>query len=461
MTTVKTRFAPSPTGMLHIGGARTALFNLLYARRMGGQYLVRIEDTDAERNTPEAVQAIREGLTWLGLMPDGDWVFQSQRLPRHKEAVAQLLASGAAYKCFCTPEELDTLRAEAEAKGQAFKYPRLWRDRTDHPAGAPYSVRIKLPADGTTSWDDAVQGRIDYPNAELDDFVIARSDGTPVYNLAVVVDDIDMGITHVLRGDDHINNTPKQIAIYKAMGAVVPTFGHVPLIHGPDGKKLSKRHGAVSTLAYRDMGYLPEALLNYLMRLGWSHGNDEIISLEQATRVFDIHDINKGPANFDFAKLDWVNAHYMKIADPERLVTLLAPFLSAPLSARKRAMLVKGMPGLVQRAKRLTELAEAARVYLDEPPFAFTEQAAAALADGGKERIRQHVLPALQKLNDWSHDSLDAAIKQVVAEGGFKFPQIGMPLRAALTGTTQAPAVTELLDVMGKDESLRRIDASV
>ncbi|MBI1362743.1 MAG: glutamate--tRNA ligase [Proteobacteria bacterium] len=459
MTTVKTRFAPSPTGMLHIGGARTALFNYLYARHTGGEYLVRIEDTDAERNTPEAVDAIRQGLTWLGLMPDSDWVFQSKRLDAHKAAVEKLLAAGHAYKCFCTTEELDALRAEAESKGQAFKYPHIWRDRTDHPAGKPFVVRIKLPLDGTTSWDDAVQGRIDYPNTELDDFIIARSDGTPVYNLAVVVDDIDMGVTHVLRGDDHINNTPKQIAIYKALGAAIPTFGHVPLIHGPDGKKLSKRHGSVSTLAYRDMGYLPEALLNYLMRLGWSHGDQEIMSIDEAVAAFDMTHINKGPANFDFAKLDWLNAHYMKAAAPERLVELMTPFLKAPLTPAKRDLVIKGMPGLVQRAKRLTELAEAAHIYLDEPPFAFTEQAATALADGGKERIKEHVIPALNRLNDWSHDALDGAIKQVVTDGGFKFPQIGMPLRAALTGTTQAPAVTELLEVLGKDESLRRLSS--
>ena len=464
MTAVKTRFAPSPTGMLHIGGARTALFNALYARHTGGEYLVRIEDTDLERSTPEAVDAIREGLTWLGLMPDGEWVFQSKRIDAHKKAVQALLDSGNAYKCYCTPAELDTMRAEAEAKGAAPRYNRMWRERTDHPANTPYAVRIKAPLEGATTWDDAVQGTITYQNTELDDFIIARSDGTPVYNLAVVVDDADMGITHVVRGDDHINNTPKQILIYKGLGLSVPTFGHVPLIHGPDGKKLSKRHGAVSVLEYRDMGYLPEALLNYLIRLGWSHGDEEVISLKHAADVFDIKDINKGASNFDFNKLDWLNAHYMKEATPEALIEALTPFfakMGITLTDQGRAYLQKGIKGLTQRTKRLTELAEAARIYLDEPPFTYTEQAAAALADGGKERIKGHVLPALEGLSDWSHDSLDATMKQVMADGGFKFPQIGMPLRAALTGTTQAPGVTELLEVLGKEESLRRLSASL
>lgn len=455
MSKVRTRFAPSPTGTLHIGGGRTALFNKLLAMHHGGQFVIRIEDTDKARSTQAAVDAITEGLGWLGLSSDEPYVYQSAYEDAHREAALKLLAEGKAYKCFASTEELDQMRAEQEAKGEKPRYDRRWRNRTDHPAGVPFTVRIKLPEDGYTVWNDAVQGEIRYPNAELDDFIILRADGSPIYNLAVVIDDINMNITHVIRGDDHINNTPKQIHIYNALGATVPVFGHVPLIHGDDGKKLSKRHGAVSITEFREQGYLPEAVCNYLMQLSWSYpGGREVFSVAEAAEVFDINNVNKGAATFNTSKLRWLNAQYMRALSNAELMQQMKPFLPE-VDAEAARRIEAGLSGLAKRAETLIELVEAARIYIPTAP-ALDEKAQTALADGGRERLNL-LANELAQVAEWNEASLDAKIKDILTTHSLKMPQVGMPLRAALVGTMQAPGVGELLSVFGKEESLRRI----
>jgi len=452
---VVTRFAPSPTGYLHIGGARTALFNWLYARHTGGKFLLRIEDTDRARSTKEAIDAILDGMRWLGLDWDGHEYYQSQFWARHAEIAHRLLERGAAYRCYMTQEELAAQREKAKAERKPFRIVSPWRDVAEEQAGKPFVIRLKAPQEGETVIDDQVQGRVTVQNAELDDFILLRSDGTPTYMLAVVVDDHDMGVTHVIRGDDHLNNAFRQLAIIRAMGWPEPTYAHVPLIHGPDGAKLSKRHGAMGVDAYRDeLGLLPEAVGNYLLRLGWGHGDDEIISREQAIEWFDLHQVGKSPSRFDFKKLENLNGHYIREADDERLAELVAPKLH--LAADQQALLVKAMPELKARSHTLNELAEGARFLFASRPLEVDEAAGALLTD----EARGILLSAHQKLAalaKWDQPVLEAAIREVAEARGVKLGKLAQPLRVALTGKTTSPGIFDVLALLGRDESLARI----
>ncbi|OJX80922.1 glutamate--tRNA ligase [Magnetospirillum sp. 64-120] len=459
---VVTRFAPSPTGFLHIGGARTALFNWLFAKHHGGRFLLRIEDTDRARSTQEAVDAIFDGLTWLGLEGDGEPVFQFARMDRHAEVARQLVAEGKAYYCYCTPEELDAIRAEQKAQGKPMRYPGIWRDRpaSDAPAGVPGVVRLKAPQEGETIIDDMVQGEVKVANVQLDDMVLLRADGTPTYMLSVVVDDHDMGITHVIRGDDHLTNAFRQYQLYKACGWDVPRFAHIPLIHGPDGAKLSKRHGALGAEAYRDMGFLPEAIRNYLLRLGWSHGDDEIISTEQAVEWFGLDAVGRSPSRFDMTKLTNLNGHYMRIADDARLVELLTPLIAAKLGhdvdTESKSRLLAGMSGLKERAKTLVELADLAAFYARRRPLALDDKAAKVAADADQMALLAE-FAALIEGGEWKKDVLEEAAR-VYAEGkGQKLGKVAQPLRAALTGSSVSPPIFEVMEVLGKTETLGRI----
>ncbi len=462
--TIVTRFAPSPTGFLHIGGGRTALFNWLYARGKGGKFLLRIEDTDQERSTPQAVDAILNGLRWLGLDWDGEIVYQMARSSRHAEVAREMLARGNAYYCYCSPEELESMRAKAQSEGRQPRYDGTWRDRNpnDAPAGVKPVIRLKAPQTGNTTIIDEVQGEVTVANEQLDDLILLRSDGTPTYNLAVVVDDHDMGITHVIRGDDHLNNAFRQYQIYLAMGWQPPSFSHVPLIHGPDGAKLSKRHGAVAIESYRDMGYLPEATRNYLLRLGWGHGDVEIISMEDAQKIFSLKDIGRSPSRLDFDKFNSVNAHYLHAADDQRLLDLIAPIieqeLGAPLNDLQKMRLLKGMKGLKPRAQTLIELAKAALFYVRPLPLPMDEKAAAAINDNSKPRL-QAILPVLQSVGDWSAGSIELAVKDYLKNNNLKLGDLGPALRAALTGTLQSPALFEVMEVLGRDEVQKRLQA--
>jgi glutamyl-tRNA synthetase len=460
--TVVTRFAPSPTGFLHIGGARTALFNWLYARRHGGTFLLRIEDTDRARSTQAAVDAILDGMRWLGLDWDGEAVSQFGRQARHAEVAHAMLDRGLAYRCYATQEELAELRARQEAARQPTRYDGRWRDRdpSEAPPGAKPVIRLKAPQEGSTTVRDRVRGEVEVQNAQLDDMVLLRSDGTPTYMLAVVVDDHDMGVTHVVRGDDHFTNTFRQLQIYRAMGWDEPEFAHVPLIHGPDGAKLSKRHGALGVDAYRDMGYLPEAIRNYLLRLGWSHGDEEIIPTERALAVFDLEGIGKSPSRFDFAKLDSLNGHYLREADDGRLVDLAAGRLAAatgraPTDA-DRARLSALMPGLKTRAKTLKELADGAAFLVRPRPLAMDEKAAALLDGAGKAALRD-LGSALAAVPDWTPEALEAATRAFAEARGEKLGRVAQPLRAALTGSTQSPPVFDVAAVLGREETSARI----
>ncbi len=461
--TVVTRFAPSPTGFLHIGGARTALFNRLYARRHGGRFLLRIEDTDRARSTAAAKQAIRDGLEWLGLHWDGEPVYQSARAERHAAVARALLDAGTAYRCYCSPEELAAMRDAARKRGSARLYDGTWRDRdpADAPEGVAPVVRLKVPLDGETVIDDAVQGRVTVRNDQLDDLVLLRADGTPTYMLSVVVDDHDMGITHILRGDDHLTNAFRQTQIYRALDWEVPVFAHIPLIHGPDGAKLSKRHGALGIDAYREMGFPPEAVCNYLARLGWSHGDDEIFTMDQASDWFDLGNIGKSPARFDLAKLTSVSAHYIREMADDRLAgavePLVAEFLGAPLSETQRGRLRAGLSGLKPRAKTLAELADSALFYCRPRPLEPDGKAAKMLDDAGKARLALS-RAALGGLKDWSAASAEAAIRAAAQSSGEKLGGLAQPLRVALTGRTVSPGIFEVLDVLGRAESLGRID---
>jgi glutamyl-tRNA synthetase len=452
---VVTRFAPSPTGYLHIGGARTALFNWLFARHHGGKYLLRIEDTDRARSTKEAIDAILDGLDWLGISGDGDPHFQSEFEQRHSEVAHELIAKGAGYRCYLTAEELQARREKAQAERRPFRIDSEWRDRSDWPDGQPYAVRIKAPREGETAIDDLVQGRVTVANAELDDFVLLRSDGTPTYMLAVVVDDHDMGVTHIIRGDDHLNNAFRQLAIIRAMGWPEPTYAHLPLIHGPDGAKLSKRHGALGVDAYRDeLGILPEALFNYLLRLGWGHGDDEIISRTQAVEWFDIDHVGKSPSRFDFKKLENLNGHYIREADDIRLAKLVAAKLG--LGEAELPILVRAMPELKARAHSLNELADGATFLFARRPLVIDEKASALLDDGGRAHLAlAHA--ALAAAPNWDHDALDAAVREVAESNSLKLGKLAQPLRAALTGKTTSPGIFDVLVFLGKDESLGRI----
>jgi len=460
--TVVTRFAPSPTGYLHIGGVRTALFNYLYAKHTGGKFLLRIEDTDRARSTPEAVQAIIDGLKWIGLHSDGEPVFQFARADKHRAAAENLLAEGKAYRCYATPGELTAMREEQKAKGLQIRYDGRWRDRDpkDAPAGVKPSIRFKAPQEGETVIHDLVQGPVTVANAQLDDMVLLRGDGTPTYMLAVVVDDIDMGVTHVIRGDDHLNNAFRQYQLIVALGHPAPNYAHIPLIHGADGAKLSKRHGAVGVEFYRDKGFLPEALRNYLLRLGWSHGDDEIISDQQAIDWFDVVDVNRGAARFDVEKLASLNAHYMRnLADAEladRIAPLVEALVKAPLDEAKRLRLARGMNGLKQRAKTLVELAEGAAFYGAPRPLALDEKAQATLTGGGLEVLRA-IIPALEAQPAWTAQPLEAWAKAYAESQGQKLGLVGQPLRAALCGKLTAPAIFEVMEILGKDEALARL----
>ncbi len=453
LTGVVTRFAPSPTGYLHIGGARTALFNWLFARHHGGKYLLRIEDTDKARSTREAIDAILDGLSWLGIEGDGEPHFQSAFEARHAEVAHQLIEAGHAYRCYLTTEELTARREAAQAARKPFRLDSEWRDRTDAPEGTPSVVRIKSPRDGETVIEDLVQGRVAVANAELDDFVLLRSDGSPTYMLAVVVDDHDMGVTHIIRGDDHLNNAFRQLVIIRSMGWDEPTYAHIPLIHGSDGAKLSKRHGALGVDAYRDeMGILPEALANYLLRLGWGHGDDEIISLDQAVEWFDLDHVGKSPSRFDLKKLENLNGHYIREADDARLADLVLP----KIVNADRGLLVRAMPELKPRAHDLNQLADGASFLFDTRPLAIDEKAAALLTDESRDHLAL-AHKALGALSQWDHDQIDAAVREVAETSGLKLGKLAQPLRAALTGKTTSPGIFDVFVLLGKDESLARI----
>ncbi len=465
-SSVITRFAPSPTGFLHIGGGRTALFNWAFAKNKGGRMLLRIEDTDRERSTPEAVSAILDGLTWLGLDWDGEAVSQYGRVSRHREVAEILLARGLAYRCYCTPEELQKMREKAEAEKRPVRYDGTWRDRdpATAPQGVKPAIRFRAPQDGETVIEDRVMGRVVFQNKELDDLIILRSDGNPTYNLSVVVDDHDMAVTHIIRGVDHLTNAARQTQIYKAMGWPVPEMAHIPLIHGPDGAKLSKRHGALGVEAYRAMGYLPDAMRNYLARLGWSHGDDEIFSTEQMIAWFELDGIGKSPSRFDFVKLENLNGHYMRQTDDETLLKAFVAFLPhvaggpellSRIDDEMRTKLKRAMPGLKERAKTLLDLMKSAHYLFAVRPLVLDDKARQILADGGVAAL-QGLLPVLSKA-EWNADSLEAAVKGHAEASGAKLGKLAQPLRAVLTGTNTSPGIFDVLDVLGRDESINRI----
>ncbi|MBF0354272.1 MAG: glutamate--tRNA ligase [Alphaproteobacteria bacterium] len=463
MSKVVTRFAPSPTGYLHIGGARTALFSWLFARHHGGVFRLRIEDTDRARSTEDAVSKIFEGLRWLGLDWDGDPVMQFSRAARHAEVALKLLAEGKAYRCYCSQEELAEMREKAKAEGRPMGYDGRWRDRdpSDAPEGVPPVIRIKAPREGETLVPDLVQGEVRVANGQLDDMVLLRADGTPTYMLSVVVDDHDMEVTHVIRGDDHLTNTFRQYQIYKAMGWAPPAFGHIPLIHGPDGAKLSKRHGALGVEAYRDMGFLPEAMRNYLLRLGWSHGDDEIISTEQAIAWFNLENVGRSPARFDMTKLTSLNGHYLRDATDERLVDLASPLieksLGQALSAQDRGRLASGMAGLKERAKSLCDLAESARFYALRPAFdAKALKALQPLAEAEKALALDAFLERAYELTAFERHGVENLARIYSEETGLKLGDIAQPLRAALTGSTTSPPIFEVMEILGSMECQNR-----
>ncbi|MDE2364001.1 MAG: glutamate--tRNA ligase [Hyphomicrobiales bacterium] len=467
---VVTRFAPSPTGFLHIGGARTALFNWLFARKHGGTMLLRIEDTDRERSTDAAIKEIINGLDWLGLKWDGDVVYQFSRASRHAEVAASLLENGGAYHCYATAEELTQMRETARKEGRPPRYDGRWRDAPAaeiakaQAEGRRPVVRLKAPRDGETVIEDAVQGRVVFPNKDLDDLVLLRSDGTPTYMLAVVVDDHDMGVTQIIRGDDHLTNAARQTHIYQALGWDVPAMAHIPLIHGADGAKLSKRHGALGVDAYRAMGYLPAALRNYLVRLGWSQGDREFFTTQEMIEAFDLAQVHRSPARFDFVKLENMNGHYMRAADDAELTQALVdtlPYLPngpaklAALDATKRAQLLAAMPGLKERAKTLVQLADSAEYLFAQRPLPMEAKAAELVAKG-----RSHLaalLPRLAALSDWTVASTEGAVRAQAEASGAKLGDIAQPLRAALTGRTTSPGIFDVLAVLGREESLGRI----
>lgn len=464
---VITRFAPSPTGFLHIGGARTALFNWLYARGRGGKMLLRIEDTDRERSTVAAINAIIDGLTWLGLNWDEEPVFQFSRAARHREVAEQLLAAGKAYRCYASPEELTAMREAARREGRAKLYDGRWRDRdpAEAPAGVTPVIRLKAPLTGETVVDDQVQGRVSWQNSDLDDLVLLRSDGTPTYMLAVVIDDHDMGITHVIRGDDHFTNAARQTQIYEALGWSVPVFAHIPLIHGPDGSKLSKRHGALGVDAYRAMGYLPAAMRNYLVRLGWAHGDQEIFTTEEMIAAFDLPQIGRSPARFDFAKLESLNGHYMRQTPDADLVAALEQLLphiagghelASLMTPALREQLVAAMPGLKERAKTLVELFEASRFVWAPRPIEIDDKAKALLTPEAKETIG-NLLPELDGVDDWRAETIETVVRGFAERAGVKLGAVAQPLRAALTGRTTSPPIFDVLAVLGRQESLARL----
>lgn len=465
--TVVTRFAPSPTGFLHIGGARTALFNWLYARAKGGKMLLRIEDTDRQRSTPEAIDAILDGLSWLGIDWSGDVVYQFSRAERHREAVERMLADGRAYRCYATAAELEEMRETARREGRAPRYDGRWRDRdpSEAPADRLPAIRLKAPTEGETVIEDLVQGRVVFANKDLDDLVLLRSDGTPTYMLSVVVDDHDMDVTHIIRGDDHLTNAARQAQIYAALGWSVPKMAHIPLIHGPDGAKLSKRHGALGVDAYRALGYLPAALRNYLVRLGWSHGDQEIFSTEEMSELFNLDKVGRSAARFDFAKLENLNGIYMRATPDDELMAALdalLPYLpngasvAAKLTDKKRAQLLEAMPGLKERAKTLVELIDSAAYIIEDRPVAIDDKARTLLTNEARALLAK-ARTALAQVEDWSASSTEAAVRAVAEEAGIKLGALAQPMRAAITGRSSSPGIFDVLAVLGKEESLARL----
>ena len=459
--TVRTRFAPSPTGYLHLGGARTALYSWAYARHFGGTFVLRIEDTDLERSTPEAVQAILQGMEWLGLAHDEGPFYQMQRMDRYREVVKGMLEAGTAYLCYCSPEEVEAMRERMRAAGEKPRYDGTWRPEQGKtlppvPEGVKPVVRFKNPLDGEVTWNDVVKGQITIANKELDDLVIARPDGTPTYNFCVAVDDWDMKITHVLRGDDHVNNTPRQINILRALGAELPQYGHLPMILGADGQKLSKRHGAVSVMEYPEQGYLPEAMLNYLARLGWSHGDDEIFSMQQFTEWFNLEHLTASAAQFNPEKLGWLNNHYIKQADNERLAGLARPKMERDGAVFDGAPPLAAVLGLMkERTNTINELADAAMLFYRAP-----QPDAALLAQHLTDAVRPALAQFAERLRDveWTKPALAAMMKEVLAAHGLKMPQLAMPLRLLVTGQLQTPAIDAVLELFGRDVVLARVN---
>ncbi|MFC4278905.1 glutamate--tRNA ligase [Achromobacter aloeverae] len=457
---IRTRFAPSPTGFLHLGGARTALFSWAYARHHKGTFVLRIEDTDVERSTPEAVQAILDSMDWLGMQPDEGPFYQMQRMDRYREVVAQMLAAGTAYHCYCSPQELDAMREKARAAGLKPRYDGTWRPEPGKslpavPEGVKPVVRFRNPRTGATSWNDMVKGPISFDNGELDDLIIARPDGTPTYNFCVVVDDWDMGITHVLRGDDHVNNTPRQINILRALGAQLPEYGHVPMILGPDGEKLSKRHGAVNVMEYDNEGYLPEAMINYLARLGWSHGDDELFTRDQLVQWFDTRHLSKSASQWDPKKLNWVNAHYIRLMADDELAARVAPRIAKRGGKPDAVDLAAVMHLLKDRAETLEQLADGAMLFCGDFPGIPADLAAQHLTETARAALADFALRAAA--GEWTREALAAAIKAVLAERGLKMPQLAIPLRVAVTGRQQTPAIDAVLALLGRDVVLARL----
>jgi glutamyl-tRNA synthetase len=457
MSQVRLRFAPSPTGYLHIGGARTALFNWLQSRKVGGKFILRIEDTDVVRSTQESVDAILEGMRWLGLDWDEGPFFQSESFPVYREHVEKLLAAGKAYRCCCSPEELEAKREQAMKDGRKPKYDGTCRNLKADIPDRPFAVRFRAPEEGFTTFDDLIKGRISFNNDELDDLIIQRSDGTPTYNFTVVIDDATMGITTVIRGDDHINNTPRQILLYEALGYPVPRFAHVPMILGADKARLSKRHGATSVMAYRDMGYLPEAMVNYLVRLGWSHGDQEIFTLEELIGKFAIEDVGKSAGVFNPDKLLWLNAHYINNGDPERLAALLVPFLKdRGVEQPDKPVLPAVVKTLQERARTMLEMADGA-VFYYKSDFAYDPQAAEKFLKPETLPVYEAVIGKLENLGNFSHDGIEAMFKDICAEMGVKMGQVGPPVRIALCGGTVSPGIYEVIEVLGKEETIKRV----
>jgi glutamyl-tRNA synthetase len=457
MSELRVRFAPSPTGYLHVGGARTALFNWLYARHFGGTFILRIEDTDTERSTQQSVDAILQGMEWLGLDWDEGPFYQTDNFPLYKQHLQKLLDEGKAYRCWCKPEELEAKREAAMAEGRKPKYDGACRHRQDQPLDQPHVIRFKAPEEGETAFDDLIKGRIAFPNAELDDLIISRTDGTPTYNFCVVIDDALMRISHVIRGDDHVNNTPRQIQLYEALGYPVPIFAHVPMILGSDKARLSKRHGATSVIAYRDMGYLPEALNNYLVRLGWSNGDDEIFSREEMVQKFDIANVGRSPSVFNPDKLNWLNAHYIKTGDPARLAELLKPHLAGRGVTDTTAPDLAGVISTLQeRAQTLEEMAERALFYY-QAPQSYDEAALAKFEKPHLAAVFTAVAAKLSAAAITTAAECDALFKEICAEGGWKMPQVGQPVRIALSGSTQAPGIGEIVMALGVPEAVARI----
>jgi glutamyl-tRNA synthetase len=465
--TVVTRFAPSPTGFLHIGGARTALFNWLYARGRGGKMLLRIEDTDRERSTKAAIEAILDGLNWLGIDWDGEAIYQYSRAARHREVVEELLAAGRAYRCYASQAELAEMREKARAEGRSKLYDGRWRDRdpSEAPPDVKPVIRLKAPPTGETVIDDQVQGRVAWQNENLDDLVLLRSDGSPTYMLAVVVDDHDMAVTHIIRGDDHLTNAARQKQIYEALGWPVPVMAHIPLIHGPDGAKLSKRHGALGVDAYRAMGYLPIAMRNYLVRLGWAHGDQEIFSTEEMIKAFDLPQVGRSPARFDFARLENLNGHYIRQSSDADLLAALEQVLPHvqggaellnKLTPELRSKLVAAMPGLKERAKTLVELLDSARYIFAGRPLALDDKAAGLLTAEARTLLGE-ISEELKAVEPWTVEATEQAVRAFAERRGVKLGGVAQPLRAALTGRTTSPPIFDVLAVLGKDESLSRL----